>query len=150
LQHFTDEDFLPTERCRLVPTAVPSVLPWTTESFKRHSETSQIVASEKQRCDLIDKKVSSENTECSNSDSDGINEDEGSCQEEYNYLDDAIEMSATEIDDLLTQIIDLCAKVLQLQQTIVESKSLHRNHCSVYRITKMMMTWQSFTQAFLT
>ena len=120
-QHFTDADFLPTKRPRLVQTAVPSVFPWTTECFKRHTNTSQIATSEKQRCDFIREKSS---TQSSDSDDGRIDENEDGCQEDedYYYLDDAIDTSAKEIDALQSQVLDLRAQIVQLQQSIAESK----------------------------
>ena len=128
-QHFTDEDFSLTERPRLKSTAVPSVFAWTTECFRRHSETSQIAASEKQRCDFGKRRVS-ESTLCSDSDDENV-DDNNHSEDGYQFLDDSTTMSTNEIESLQSQILDLQAQIVQLQQSMADlelsaQKSLFR------------------------
>jgi len=128
-QHFTAEDFSSKERRRLKPDTVPSIFPWTNECFRRDSETSRIAKSDKQRCDFMEERRSSESTSCSDFGGDSM--EDTFKQDDYEYLDSATTKSATETEALKSHIIDLQSQILKLQQSIAEvelsaQKSLFR------------------------
>ena len=116
--HFTEDDFVSlhpdyvTVRPRLKPTAVPSIFPWTTQTFQRGSITSQIASSALQRheygCDgSHDSSSEDEPNARHDGDEDDIVNDQFDCSE--------VSSSSKEINILKF-------KIQHLQDSLVEAK----------------------------
>ena len=117
--HFTKDDFVSlhpdyvTVRPRLKPTAVPSIFPWTTQTFQRDSVTSHIASSALQRQEYG----------CGSSyDSSSVDEPNASHdRDEDDNVNDQFDCGEVSSNSKKIDILKL--KIQHLQDSLVEAKS---------------------------